>query len=134
MGTQSGLSYEDKQKSSAVFYDPQKQQYYTIKSPESRDPMLNILGSSPLLNVMGGLTGGNLDAQYRNYLGSSFMPTTDRFTPRNIEPNYPDINELFPALNANLAQNLQQSLLAPTDTQSSGAARFLAPSNTSKGK
>ena len=134
MGSQSGQSYEDKQKSSAVFYDPQKQQYYTIKSPESRDPMLNIFGNSPLLNVMGGLTGGNLDAQYRNYLGQSLIPTSDRFTPQTVVPNYPDMNQLFPALNAGLAQNLQQSLLAPTDTQSSGASRFIAPSNTSQGK
>jgi hypothetical protein len=131
MGSQ---SQEQQQKSSAVFYDPAKQQYYTIQNPQSSDPLGNIFGNSPLLGLVGGLTGGNLESKYRNYLGNSLIPTSDRFTPKNIEPNYPDMNELFPALNAGLAQNLQQSLLAPTDTQSSGAGRFIAPSNTSQGK
>ena len=119
-----GQSAGQQNTGSQVYYDPEKQQYYTIKTNNQNQY------SNPLANLFAGVLSPN----ERNYLGASLMPTTDRFTPRNIEPNYPDMNELFPALNAGLAQNLQTSLLAPTDTQSSGAARFLAPSNTSKGK
>jgi len=105
-----------------VYYDPSKQQYFSYKqSPDA--------GSS-MLNTMFGL---NTKDQERMYLNNPFM-TQDRFTPQTVVPNYPDMNKLFPALNAGLAQNLQQSLLAPTDTQSSGAGRFIAPSNTSQGK
>ena len=71
--------------------------------------------------------------KYRNYLGSSLGTTADRFTPKTIIPQYPEMSLLFPALDIGLAQNLQNSLLAPTDNTSSGAGRFLAPS-TSKGK
>jgi hypothetical protein len=105
-----------------VYYDPEKQQYFSYKpSPAT---------SSNVINTMFGL---NTKDQERMYLNNPFI-AQDRFTPQTVIPNYPDMNELFPALNAGLAQNLQTSLLAPTDTQSSGAARFLAPSNTSKGK
>ena len=105
-----------------VYYDPEKQQYFSYK--------LSPATSSNVINTMFGL---NTKDQERMYLNNPFI-AQDRFAPQTVVPNYPDMNELFPALNAGLAQNLQQSLLAPTDTQSSGAARFLAPSNTSKGK
>jgi hypothetical protein len=105
-----------------VYYDPAKQQYFSYKpSPAT---------SSNVINTMFGL---NTADQERVYLNNPFI-AQDRFTPQTVIPNYPDMNELFPALDIGLAQNLQTSLLAPTDTQSSGAARFLAPSNTSKGK
>ena len=105
-----------------VYYDPEKQQYFSYKpSPAT---------SSNVINTMFGL---NTADQERMYLNNPFI-AQDRFTPQYVQPNYPDMNELFPALDAGLTQNLQQSLLAPTDTQSSGAARFLAPSTSSKGK
>jgi len=106
-----------------VYYDPAKQQYFSYKP----SPATN----SNVINTMFGL---NTADRERNYYGNSLTSPTDRFTPQTVVPNYPDMNQLFPALNAGLAQNLQQSLLAPTDTQSSGAGRFLAPSNTSQGK
>jgi len=122
-----GAQANQQQTGSQVYYDPQKGQYYTINMPQ-KEGQLNPISSifSPLFNLAS-------DAN-RNYLGSSLSPTTDRFTPKTAAPQYPDMNTLFPALNAGLAQNLQQSLLAPTDNaQSSGAGRFIAPS-TSKGK
>ena len=105
-----------------VYYDPEKQQYFSYKpSPAT---------SSNVINTMFGL---NTKDQERVYLNNPFI-VQDRFTPKYVPATYPEMNMLFPALNAGLAQNLQNSLLAPTDTESSGAARFLAPSNTSKGK
>jgi hypothetical protein len=117
-----GQSAQQTNQPTQVYYDPEKGQYFSYNQP-----------NSPFGNLFGIMGMRNTNAE-RNYFGNSLISSADRFTPKNIEPNYPDMNELFPALNANLAQNLQQSLLAPTDTQSSGAARFLAPSNTSKGK
>ncbi|CAB4126423.1 hypothetical protein UFOVP89_51 [uncultured Caudovirales phage] len=113
-----------------VYYDTEKGQYYTIKPQENPNPLVALFGN------------GRLNSHYindpanRNYLGSTLSGTAsaDRFTPKTIAPNYPEMNQLFPALNMGLAQNLQNSLLAPTDTQSSGAGRFLAPSTSSKGK
>jgi hypothetical protein len=115
-----------------VYYDTEKGQYYTIKPQENPNPLATIFGG----------IGGGLNSRYmndpanRNYLGQSLTGTAsaDRFIPKTVAPQYPDMNLLFPALNTGLTQNLQQSLLAPTDnTQSSGAGRFIAPS-TSKGK
>ena len=130
MGSQSA----QQQTSSAVFYDPQKGQYYTLQSPQSGDQASNIMFRSPILGIMGSLTGGNLGNEYRNYLGSSLSSTADRFTPKYVPTQYPEMNMLFPALNAGLSENILTSLLPSDNTQSSGAGRFLAPSNTSKGK
>jgi hypothetical protein len=117
-----GFANQEQNAPTQVYYDPAKQQYFSYKpSPAT---------SSNVINTMFGL---NTADQERVYLNNPFI-AQDRFTPQTVIPNYPDMNELFPALNAGLAQNLQQSLLAPTDTQSSGAGRFIAPSNTSKGK
>jgi len=117
-----GSQAQEQNAPTQVYYDPAKQQYFSYKSAETNPAqiMLNqIMGVKP--------------SQDRMYLNNPFM-TQDRFTPQTVVPNYPDMNQLFPVLNTGLAQNLQQSLLAPTDTQSSGAGRFIAPSNTSQGK
>lgn len=106
-----------------VYYDPEKQQYFSYKpSPNTNS------------NVLNRMFGFNTQDEERVYLNNPFM-TQDRFTPTYVPANYPYMNELFPALNAGLVQNLSNSLLTPTDnTQSSGVGRFLAPSNTSQGK
>jgi len=129
-----GQSAQQENQGTQVYYDPQKGQYYTVNRPKSNDSVGNTLFGNPLTNAIFGLTGGSADMSNRNYLGQSLNASADRFTPQTVVPNYPDMNQLFPALNAGLAQNLQQSLLAPTDIQSSGAGRFLAPSNTLQGK
>jgi hypothetical protein len=106
---------------SQVFYDPQKGQYYTVKTNSQNQ------GGNLLVNMLGGI----ISPDDRNYFGSSLTSPNDRFTSQYVEPNYPNMNELFPALDIGLAQNLQNSLLAPTNnTPSSGAGRFLSSSNT----
>jgi len=105
-----------------VYYDPEKGQYFSYKSAETNP-------AQSMLNQIMGIT----PTQERMYLNNPYI-TQDKFTPKYVPAQYPEMNTLFPALNAGLAQNLQQSLLAPTDnTPSSGAGRFIAPS-TSKGK
>jgi hypothetical protein len=110
---------------SQVFYDPSKGQYFSYKpSPTPLNPFIN------LINSMGGNVksiDGNPYTQERNYYGSSLFPENKQPA---VVPNYSDITNLFPALNSSIAQNLQNSLLTPTNTQSSGAGRFLSPSNT----
>jgi hypothetical protein len=125
-----GQSTQQQNQGTQVYYDPQKGQYYTIKPNENANPLATLFGNTQINNRYIN------DPNNRNYLGQSLTGTENpnRFTPQTVVPNYPDMNQLFPALNAGLAQNLQNSLLAPTDnTQSSGAGRFIAPS-TSKGK
>ena len=100
-----------------VYYDPAKQQYFSYKpSPAT---------SSDVINTMFGL---NTKDQERMYLNNPFI-TQDRFNTNAQATPYAELTNLFPSLNNNA-----QSLLAPTDTQSSGAGRFLAPSNNSQGK
>jgi hypothetical protein len=118
-----------------VYFNPTSQQYYTMnrdpivwKSKETGQPIdtSSNFAVTPLTNLLYamGLHGGNATKSYIN------APILNQ----NTQPNYSSITELFPALNSGLTQNLQQSLLTPTDTQSSGVGRFLAPSNTSQGK
>ena len=125
-----GGQTNQQQTGSQVYYDPEKQQYYTMNQPKETNPILSVFGALGRDNPFA-------TNQDRTYIGQSLngIVNADRFIPKTIAPNYPEMNQLFPALNAGLSQNLQQSLLAPTDnTQSSGAGRFLAPSTSSKGK
>ena len=114
---------ESQQTGSQVYYDPARQQYYTLNVPQNNLPSgINSI-FSPLYNI------ASDSSQYRNYINIPSMNNANQFT-----YNYPSVNELFPNLNNDFAQNLSQTLLAPADnTQSSGAGRFLA-SSTSKGK
>jgi hypothetical protein len=100
-----------------VYYDPEKQQYFSYKSAETNPAQI-------MLNQIMGVT----PSQDRMYLNNPFM-TQNRFNSNSQATPYAELTNLFPSLNNNA-----QSLLAPTDTQSSGAGRFIAPSNTSQGK
>jgi hypothetical protein len=100
-----------------VYYDPGKQQYFSYKpSPAT---------SSNVINTMFGL---NTADQERMYLNNPFI-AQNRFTTNAQATPYAELTNLFPSLNNNA-----QSLLTPSDAQSFGAGRFLAPSNTSQGK
>lgn len=106
---------------SQVYYDPEKGQYFSYKQTQSTNPINTLFGLQPA------------DAE-RVYYGTSLNSAADRFTPKYVPAQYPEMNMLFPALNAGLSENILTSLLPSDNTQSSGAGRFLAPSNTSKGK
>jgi len=96
-----------------VYYDPAKQQYFSYKpSPAT---------SSNVINTMFGL---NTRDQERMYLNNPYM-LPDRFNTNAQATPYAELTNLFPSLNNNA-----QSLLAPSDTESSGAGRFLSSSNT----
>ena len=102
-----------------VFYDTEQGQYYTIKPQENTNPFFSLFGNTPrnsrYIN----------DPANRNYLGSSLTNQANRFTPKEIAPQYPEMNMLFPNLNAGLAQGLISS--TQPDGAMYGAGRFLAP-------
>ena len=129
-----------------VYYDSEQGQYYTNKNQKYNYGM----NSNPYGMGAGGYFGQiyqnagvpNADNPYyqaqleqRNYLGNPYSSANlDRFKTNAQATPYAELTNLFPSLNASLMQNSPTSLLAPTDTQSSGAGRFLAPSNTSQGE
>jgi hypothetical protein len=116
------------QQNSAVFYDQEQGQYYTVNPPQTNDSMGNMLYGNPLSRAMFNLTGGSSNNQNRNYLGNSLMSQNNRFTPKNIPAQYPEMNMLFPALNTGLLQGIASS--TQPGGAMSGAGRFLAPQTT----
>jgi hypothetical protein len=102
-----------------VYYDTESSQYYTMtpkKSNNGLENLANLISANP--------------QQQRNYLGNPYGSNSfaDRFTPKNIPAQYPEMNMLFPALNTGLLQGITSSI--QPDGAMSGAGRFLSPSNT----
>ena len=97
-----------------VYYDTDKSQYYT-NGPQ--------YGNNLLIQMLGRQMG----IPERNYLGNPYGSNSfaDRFTPKNIPAQYPEMNMLFPALNTGLLQGITSSI--QPDGAMSGAGRFLSP-------
>jgi len=122
------LQNQDSTSGGQVYYDSQKGQYYTTNQPQQSDNFLSqLFGQSPEFSAM---MNGN-----RKYIGTN--PLNNTYNPMQVDSSmapYPTTESLFPTLNAQLAQNLQN---INAGQQSSGAGRFVAPSllstNTSKG-
>jgi len=111
---------------SQVYYDTEQGQYYTMKPPERTSPY------NTLYRMYGYQDPKYLqDPANRSYLGNPYQDINqDRFKTNAQVTPYAELTNLFPSLNASLMQNSSTSLLAPTDTQSSGAGRFLSPQTT----
>jgi hypothetical protein len=107
-----------------VYYDPETQEYFSYKPTENRSK--NLMFS--LLSGNGIVANGQQTPQERIYLSSPYAKNVDRFIPKTITPQYPEMNMLFPALNAGLAQGIISS--TQPDGAMSGAGRFLAPQTT----
>jgi len=95
-----------------VYYDTNKSEYYTFNEPQN--PLLSLFGGNP--------------NQQRNYLGNPYANNANRFTPKNIPAQYPEMNMLFPALNTGLLQGIASS--TQPDGAMLGAGRFLSPRTT----
>jgi hypothetical protein len=103
-----------------VYYDTEQGQYYTIK-PKEYNSIFNVISSNrPRYDSPKYMN----NPANRNYLGSS-LTNQNRFMPKEIAPQYPEMNMLFPNLNAGLVQGLISS--AQPDGAMYGAGRFLAP-------
>jgi hypothetical protein len=132
-----------------VYYDTDEGQYYTMKNEQGSQRFLNTLDNANSQNGAGAIFGnmfGNLASQSgmpnrdnpfyadnyanRNYLGNPYGSNSfaNRFTPKNIPAQYPEMNMLFPALNPGLLQGIASSI--QPDGAMSGAGRFLAPQTT----
>jgi hypothetical protein len=114
-----------------VYYDTETSQYYTVKPQENNQN--GYLGAFP--GVMFGGIPNSQNPFYasqmanRNYLGSPYgSANPDRFKPKNIPAQYPEMNMLFPGLNTSLLQGIASSV--QPDGAMSGAGRFLAPQTT----
>ena len=115
---------------SQVYYDTDNSQYYTVGNNRTYNP--NNPGPAPapqnsLADAMSILFGTN---NQRNYLGNPYGSNSfaDRFTPKNIPAQYPEMNMLFPALNTGLLQGIASS--TQPDGAMLGAGRFLSPRTT----
>ena len=97
-----------------VYYDTETNQYYTNNS---------LAG----MNLLAQMMGNNMGIPSRNYLNNPYPTSTfsDRFTPKNIPAQYPEMNMLFPALNTGLLQGIASS--TQPDGAMLGAGRFLSP-------
>jgi hypothetical protein len=106
---------------SQVYYDTEQGQYYTVKPPENYGALF------PLMRIYGNNTDKYMqDPANRNYLGNPYSSENlDRFIPKTITPQYPEMNMLFPGLNAGLLQGIASS--AQPDGAMYGAGRFLSP-------
>jgi hypothetical protein len=100
-----------------VYYDTDKSQYYTNGSLSGNNLLVQMLGRQ-------------MGIPERNYLGNPYGSNSfaDRFTPKNIPAQYPEMNMLFPALNTGLLQGITSSI--QPDGAMSGAGRFLSPQTT----
>ncbi len=119
-----------------VYYDTETSQYYTLK-PQQNNSNPSAMGVGSIFGQMFGNMGmPNANNPFysasianRNYLGSPYgSANPDRFIPKTITPQYPDMDMLFPALNTSSVQGL----MSPTQTDGAmyGAGRFLAPQTT----
>jgi hypothetical protein len=121
-----------------VYYDTETSQYYTMNNKQGQSDtggIGNIFGNLFQNAGMPSKDNPFYAAQIanRNYLGSPYgTASANRFIPKNIPAQYPEMNMLFPALNAGLAQGLMSS--TQPDGAMYGAGRFLAPQTTSESK
>jgi hypothetical protein len=112
-----------------VYYDTETSQYYTVKPQQNNNN--GYLGALFGSGVFGGIPSSSnpfyaSQIANRNYLGSPYgSANPDRFKPKTITPQYPEMNMLFPGLNAALTQGLMSS--TQPDGAMYGAGRFLAP-------
>jgi hypothetical protein len=120
------------QQNSAVFYDQEQGQYYTVKPQQNNNN--GYLGALFGSRAFGGIPFSSnpfyaSQMANRNYLGSPYgSANPDRFIPKTITPQYPDMDMLFPALNTGLLQGIASSI--QPDGAMSGAGRFLSPQTT----
>ena len=130
-----------------VYYDTETSQYYTMNNQQRPrdnatytprqsenqtggigDIFGNLFQNSGMPNRVNPFYADNY--ANRNYLGNPYGSNSfaNRFTPKNIPAQYPEMNMLFPALNTGLLQGIASS--AQPDGAMSGAGRFLSPQTT----
>jgi hypothetical protein len=106
-----------------VYYDPEKQQYFSYKPAENRNPIgdwMTGLGVPVIIN------GQPYSQTERMYLSNPYTQPT-KYTSNYVAPPNATVSDLFPALNFGLAQNLINSQ-QPTGAMY-GAGKYLTGTN-----
>ena len=103
-----------------VYYDPEKQQYFSYKSQDGGNPVINMLAMS------GVPINGQQVTPERVYLSNPYTSNLSRIPQSTVSP-YPSTDALFPALNAGLIGNLLSGS-QPTGAMY-GAGKYLTGTN-----
>jgi hypothetical protein len=113
-----------------VYYDPEKQQYFSYKPQTSGNFLVDMLSGG--MNADVSAFNGQPLIKERNYLNNPFI-NQNRFKTNAQATPYAELTNLFPSLNTSSVQGL----MSPTQTDGAmyGAGRFLAPqTNNTQGK
>ena len=106
-----------------VYYDPEKQQYFSYKPVENSNPFLNMLSGA---GVPVTVNGQAVQQGERVYLSNPYTSNLNRIPQGTVSP-YPSTEALFPALNAGLVGKLLQGT-QPTGAMY-GAGKYLTGTN-----
>jgi hypothetical protein len=125
-----GMGSQNSASAGQVYYDNSTGQYYTLGNNITYNPSNPGPAPTPqnsLTDTISMFFGKN---NQRNYLTNPYNSNSfaNRFTPKNIPANYPEMDMLFPALNAGLASGIISS--TQPDGAMLGAGRFIAPQTT----
>lgn len=108
-----------------VYYDPEKQQYFSYKPQTSTGNFLVDMVSN---NMNGDVSfNGQPLIKERNYLNNPYTTSVANRTPQGTVSPYPSTDALFPALNAGLISNLFEGS-QPTGAMY-GAGKYLTGTN-----
>ena len=106
-----------------VYYDPEKQQYFSYKPAENSNPIANMMMG---LGVPVTVNGQPYSQTERMYLSNPYTTNVNRIPQGTVSP-YPSTDALFPYLNAGLVGNLLQGS-QPTGAMY-GAGKYLTGTN-----
>jgi hypothetical protein len=118
-----GAPAQQQSTGSQVYFDPDKQKYYTV---EPQSPEQQILTNSPLFSALNQVWGFETNGN-RNYLNSPYTTSVANRIPQGTASPYPSTDALFPALNAGLVGSLLQGS-QPTGAMY-GAGKYLTGTN-----
>jgi hypothetical protein len=110
-----------------VYYDPEKQQYFSYKQntqPQKQGYQIS-QSPNPALSVFSSLFPSS--EQERMYLNNPYTTSVANRIPQGTVSPYPSTDALFPALNAGLLGNLFQS--SQPDGAMYGAGKYLTGTN-----
>ena len=107
-----------------VYYDPEKQQYFSYKPQDTGNALMNALANN--MGVPVTVNGQAVQQGERVYLSNPYTSNLNRIPQGTVSP-YPSTEALFPALNAGLVGKLLQGT-QPTGAMY-GAGKYLTGTN-----
>lgn len=108
-----------------VYYDPEKQQYFSYKPQTSGNFLVDMLSGG--MNADVSAFNGQPLIKEKMYLSNPYTTNVANRIPQGTVSPYPSTDALFPALNAGLVGNLLQGS-QPTGAMY-GAGKYLTGTN-----